>query len=167
MQRPLPPIATVRPAVRHYFPITTLRVEPGEPLPDFAATPNLAAFRGAPLLLNVFSVSCGPCIREVPKLNALHAANPDLQVLALCAEDADEAARFRRRHGLTWPVVAPGADYVYTRLGIEGIPAFLLLDADGRLLGSTYANQVADAQGYVTVDGLRAWVAALGGPRLR
>ena len=61
-------------------------------------------------------------------------------------------------HGPSWPIVAPGVDYAYRELGIEGIPAFLLLDAHGRLLASTYANQVADATGEVTLAGLRAWI---------
>lgn len=58
-------------------------------------------------------------------------------------------------HGPSCP---PGGDYAYRELGIEGIPAFLLLDAHGRLLASTYANQVTDATGEVTLAGLRAWI---------
>lgn len=40
----------------------------------------------------------------------------------------------------------------------RGDPGILVLDAHGRLLASTYANQVADATGEVTLAGLRAWI---------
>lgn len=143
---------------KHYFPITTLLVEAGERLPDFGVMGGLAAFAGRPLLLNLYSAHCPPCIREIPVLNAFMAYAGALQLLALSVDDEADTAQFRRTRGLAWPIAAPGEDYAYRQLGIEGIPAFLLLDADGRLLASTYSNQLAGAQGEVSLAGLMAWV---------
>lgn len=147
-------------ADKHYFPITTLLVDVGELLPDFRVNGGLARFRGRPLLVNLYSAHCPPCIREIPLLNAFlgEAEAEAMQVLAISVDDVEETARLAPRLGLAWPVVAPGEDYAYRGLGIEGIPAFLLLDAHGRLLASTYANQVADATGEATLAGLRAWI---------
>ena len=44
----------MRDADKHYFPITTLLVDPGEPLPDFRVGGGLARFRGGPLLVNLY-----------------------------------------------------------------------------------------------------------------
>lgn len=81
-----------------------------------------------------------------------------MHVVAISVDDVEETSRHAPRLGLAWPIVAPGEDYAYRELGIEGIPAFLLLDSHGRLLASTYANQVGGTTGEVTLDGLRAWI---------
>ena len=148
----------MRDADKHYFPITTLLVDPGEPLPDFRVGGGLARFRGGPLLVNLYSAHCPPCLREIPVLNAFLRDAQAVHVVAISVDDVEESAHLAPQLGLAWPIVAPGGDYAYRELGIEGIPAFLLLDAHGRLLASTYANQVADATGEVTLAGLRAWI---------
>ena len=51
----------MRDADKHYFPITTLLVDPGEPLPDFRVGGGLARFRGGPLLVNLYGAHCPPC----------------------------------------------------------------------------------------------------------
>lgn len=145
-------------SARHYFPITTLMIDVGEPVPDFIVDGGLGRYRGRPLLVNFYSAYCPPCIREIPVLNAFIRQAGDLQALAISVDDPREAATLQPRLGLAWPVVAPGEDYAYRAIGIEGIPAFLLLDARGNLLASTYSNQVADGSGEVTLAGLLAWI---------
>jgi thiol-disulfide isomerase/thioredoxin len=146
---------------KHYFPITTLRVDVGEQLPDFGIAGGLAAYAGRPLLINLFSAHCPPCIREIPVLNAFMAHAGHLQLQAISVDDEADTTQFRRTRGLAWQVIAPGEDYAYQQLGIEGIPAFLLVDAQGRLLASTYSNQLADTQGEVSLAGLMAWTSQM------
>ncbi|MGE0180528.1 MAG: TlpA family protein disulfide reductase, partial [Sphingomonas sp.] len=49
---------------------------------------TMAAFRGRPLLVNLWATWCGPCIVEMPSLDALAGRDGNLQVLAL-SQDMD------------------------------------------------------------------------------
>ncbi len=73
------------------------RSHAGEDAPDFVFTGpdgkdvTLAQFRGTPLLVNLWATWCGPCVEEMPTIDALAGGDADLRVLAV-SQDMGEAA---------------------------------------------------------------------------
>ena len=97
---------------------------------------TLAEFRGKPLLLNLWATWCGPCIVEMPTLDALAAREAGkIQVVAL-SQDLEGAAKvdaFFKKHDL--PNLAPYLDEqgeVGTALGVTTLPTTIYYDAEGK-----------------------------------
>jgi thiol-disulfide isomerase/thioredoxin len=102
--------------------------------PDGKPT-SLAAFRGAPVLVNLWATWCAPCIKEMPTLDAL-AGDGKLKVVAVSQdlEGRKAAAPFLAKHG--WTKLAGYAD---PKLGLStglnaNLPTTILYDAAGKEL---------------------------------
>ena len=113
----------------------------GTPAPDVAfedphgRPARLSDFRGRPVLVNLWATWCGPCVVEMPSLDALAAREGErLTVLALSQDMAGReavteffAARdFRRLE----PYLDAELDFM-TSLGIDVLPTTILYDAEG------------------------------------
>ena len=99
-------------------------------------TTSFAAFRGRPLLVNLWATWCGPCIVEMPSLDALAEREGDaLQVLALSQdmEGRDRVTAFfgARRFNRLEPYLDAQLS-VMTNLRIDTLPTTILYDAQGR-----------------------------------
>lgn len=110
-------------------------------LPDLSATPvDVAAFRGRPLLINVWASWCGPCAEEMPELARFADAQGDhgVQVLGLALDTRDGVQDFLQRVPVGYPIVldTPGPDDASVRLGnTQGLlPYSVLVDAQGRIV---------------------------------
>ena len=99
------------------------------------ATVTLAAFRGKPLLLNLWATWCAPCIKEMPSLDRLAAERQGKLTVLAVAQDlqgADVVDPWFQRSGLTQlqPYLDPPnnllADYN------SALPVTILFDAQGR-----------------------------------
>lgn len=106
------------------------RSHAGEPAPSASfrgpddAPVTLAAFRGRPLLVNLWATWCAPCIAEMPTLDALAAARGKTMTVVAVAEDLQGAA-----------VVDPW----FQKAGLKALQPYLdpenrLLDAAGAVL---------------------------------
>jgi thiol-disulfide isomerase/thioredoxin len=140
----------------------TAPAQAGEPVTDTAAPaegnpavveqtaerPNLVAttvdgqrldlldFRGRWLVVNFWATWCGPCLKEMPELSALHAMREQIKVVGLAYEDisVEEMKEFLQAHPVAYPVViidplAPPADFATPR----GLPTTYLIAPDGRV----------------------------------
>ena len=96
---------------------------------------RIADFRGRPVLVNLWATWCGPCIVEMPSLDALAVREGEaLQVLALSQDmegrqkvtDFFAARNFRRLE----PYLDPGLAFM-TSLGVDTLPTTILYDAEG------------------------------------
>lgn len=97
---------------------------------------RLSDFRGRPVLVNLWATWCGPCVVEMPSLDALAVREGEtIEVLAL-SQDMDgrqkvtdffAARNFRRLE----PYLDPSLDLMVS-LGIDTLPTTILYDADGR-----------------------------------
>lgn len=131
MPAPAPP-ATPSGAVDRSHKGTAVPAVPVARLDNAPAT--LAAFRGKPLLVNLWATWCGPCVRELPTLDALAAARPDLQVVAVSEDSRTDAiAPFLAKHPAAHlTVLSDAKNVLLQRFGADNLPETILFDAHGR-----------------------------------
>jgi peroxiredoxin len=143
-----------------------LRVEVGEPVPDFRLdTPDgaelrLSDFRGQAVVLNFWATWCAPCRAEMPDLQALHdehAATGDLTVVAIdLQESGDSVTSFAEELELTFPLALDRSGDVAERYGLIGLPGTFFIDVDGILR----ARALGQLSGDLLPDGVSAALAS-------
>lgn len=108
---------------------------------------SLAAFRGKPLLINVWASWCGPCRAEMGSLDRLaRRLNGRVQVIGISTDDDRAAAlAFLRGARLGFPNYLDHALQLETLLGADRIPLTLLVDARGRVLARHYGSRQWDS----------------------
>jgi thiol-disulfide isomerase/thioredoxin len=117
---------------------------PGEPAPAFAlpsldgdASVTLAGQRGHVVLLNFWATWCGPCEAEMPSMERLHArlrGEPFALLAVSVAKERDAIEAFRKRLGLSFPILLDPDEAVAHRYQTTGFPESLLIDAEGRVV---------------------------------
>jgi len=106
--------------------------------PDGRPT-RLAAFRGRPLLINLWATWCGPCIVEMPSLDTLAQRQPEgrgLQVVAI-SQDASDGRRkvtdfFAARSFQRLQPYLDSEMGLMFGLGLDTLPTTILYDSQGR-----------------------------------
>jgi thiol-disulfide isomerase/thioredoxin len=143
---------------------TVDRSKQGEAAPaygflDPAGKPvTLAAFRGKPLLVNLWATWCAPCVREMPTLDRLAVREKGkLQVLVI-SQDLDGAAKVtpffeKAKFTALQPYLDPDVKFS-TGYGVN-LPTTILYDAQGKEVwrvsgdmdwdGETAATWIAEA----------------------
>jgi thiol-disulfide isomerase/thioredoxin len=89
-----------------------------------------------PIVLDVWATWCGPCTQSLPHLESLARRYEGRVTFVAVSVDEEEevAARYlERRGGASFRTAWLGADGM-ARLGIGGIPAMFVFDADHRLV---------------------------------
>lgn len=91
---------------------------------------------GKPLLLNFWSSTCAPCIREMPALDQVWRTNRDrIDVLGLDYVEAPELGQaMARRTGVQYPLARDAKGTLLRRFGGTGLPLTVLIGADGTVL---------------------------------
>ncbi|WP_435009078.1 sigma-70 family RNA polymerase sigma factor [Tundrisphaera lichenicola] len=120
---------------------------------------KLEDFRGKFVLLDFWATWCGPCIGEIPQLQAVHDAFREdgrFVILSLSVDEKiDEPRAFQEKRKLPWSQgflgegihsATPGS------FGVRAIPAFVLVGPDGRIVkkgmrGKEIEAAVAEALG--------------------
>lgn len=134
-------------------------IGPGSTAPDFAAvtvpvdatTPalprSIAAYRGRPMLLNIWATWCAPCREEMPRIERLHGefAAGGLAVVAVSIDNpgmAEAIREFRRDMGLTFEIVYDESGQIRDAYQTTGVPETFLIDRAGvirrRLIGASW-----------------------------
>jgi len=124
------------------FALTT----PPEPAPDVAfetpagGTVGLADFRGRVILLNFWATWCGPCVEEMPALDALQAALGDrpFDVVAVSIDrgGAADVQPFYDAHGIgNLAVYLDPLGAAPRAFEALGLPTTVLIDPQGRVVG--------------------------------
>jgi thiol-disulfide isomerase/thioredoxin len=119
------------------------RSHAGTPAPAQAFTDpdgrpaHLADFRGHPLLVNLWATWCGPCVIELPSLDALAGqAHPNgLKVIAISQDTGahDQVTRFLAEHNVRNLAAYQDAEMqAMTSLQLDTLPTTILYDSDGK-----------------------------------
>ncbi|WP_426489885.1 redoxin domain-containing protein [Hymenobacter sp. 102] len=130
--------------VLHNMPVVG-RAAPDFTMPDTAGVAtSLSRLRGRYVLLDFWGHWCGPCIRVMPQLAALHQQyGQQVQFVGVAAEDAKDKPAWlqtiRKHHapGLQLSELAGDATPVLTTYNINAFPTYLLLNPQGVVVART------------------------------
>jgi cytochrome c biogenesis protein CcmG/thiol:disulfide interchange protein DsbE len=93
--------------------------------------------RGRWVVVNFFSTTCVPCIREHPELVAFataHAEADDVRLVTVAFDDSPSAvAAFFARNGGDWPVLTVDTGRVAVDWGVIGVPESYLVTPSGHV----------------------------------
>jgi thiol-disulfide isomerase/thioredoxin len=135
-----------------------IETTPSRPVPDLTLTDlaqeqpaSLAAYRGKPLIVNLWATWCGPCIKEMPSLEKLAADFKDRGV-AVVAISEDRGGKFVvdpfiKDHGIAGlPIFLDKSMSTMKAMKQTTIlPMTLLIDADGNEIGRVVGDRDWDS----------------------
>lgn len=112
---------------------------------------NLADLTGKVTYIDVWATWCGPCCREIPYLEKVverFKGNDKIQFISVSVDDDLDA--WRKKLDADKPewaqyVLSPEEHKAFmSALGINGIPRFILLDAEGRFISNDAVRPSSD-----------------------
>ncbi len=130
------------------------KIRMGKTIPSFLLTnedgpENLSnqTFAGKILLIDFWATWCRPCIEELPNLHATYEKfhSSGFEILSINVDDKAGRARFMRRTGkfpMPWSNATLGrgeGDEMKRRFEVEGLPTMILVDGEGKILGTDFA----------------------------
>ena len=105
------------------------------------------ATNGRPMLINMWSSTCAPCVAEMPALEKVWLANRDsIDIIGLDHIEPPELGRaMAERTGVTYPLGRDTKGIILRELGGVGLPYTVLVASDGTIL-ATHAGALTEAQ---------------------
>jgi len=109
----------------------------------------LADFRGRHVILNLWATWCGPCVTELPALANLKASLPEERIIVVAVDleslEPDEVATFLAEHDAAGLGVYrnPTLSLMDT-LDVYGLPYTVVVDPQGRMVGSAFGDEPWD-----------------------
>ena len=115
----------------------------------------LSAFRGKPLIINIWASYCSPCLQEMGSLERLSKRyGNQFNVIGVSIDDYPERAQaFLARARTTFPHFIDQKLTMEHMLGANRIPLTVLVDAQGRVLHKVYGAREWDSPDSVKAIG--------------
>lgn len=139
-----------RPA-QHYINLARLRAKtaPGQPYVDFrgcdaSGNPiNLSGYiePGKYTLIDFMASWCPYCIKDMSAIKEIRDKYKDkgLEVVSVAVRDEHDAtAKAVEKHGIEWNVVYDAGRIPYDLYGFSGIPHYMLIGPDGKIVTRTF-----------------------------
>lgn len=127
---------------------------------------DLRSLEGKRVLLDVWSIGCGPCIEHIPTLNRLSDEYADRLTVVSLNNDIvydtplEHVEAAVKQHGLATLVLSDSAEGVLTeRFEVTGWPLYLLISPDGQILEARREGRRS-----LSLDEIERYVAALPNP---
>jgi len=103
---------------------------------------SLAAFAGKPVVINIWASWCTGCRQEARDLAEFARKHPEAQLVGLDIQDTKSGASdFYREFGWSHPSIFDPSGKLAARLGLQGLPTTIFLDARhreaARIIGAT------------------------------
>jgi len=134
-----------------------IETRPAGPVPELNFTDideqpaNLAAYKGKPLIVNLWATWCAPCVKEMPSLARLAAALKD-QGVAVVAISEDRGGKyvvdpFLKEHAISGlPIyldktMSTGKAFKATTV----LPMTILINAEGNEIGRVFGDREWDS----------------------
>jgi uncharacterized protein (TIGR03435 family) len=130
--------------------LLTAAVKVGDPAPAIhfdkllpeqpAANASFEALAGKAVVLEIWATWCGPCVGAIPHLNELAEKFKDRPIVFLSVSNEEPAVveGFLKKRPIGGLVGIAHAESPWKLYGVEGIPATFLIDATGKIAGSTH-----------------------------
>ena len=110
----------------------------------------LGELNGKYVLLDFWATWCGPCIGEIPQLQAVYDAFGDDKRFAILSisvdEKIEEPKKFQDKRRLPWLQAFLGGGVhnpTTSTFGIRAIPAFVLVGPDGKIVARGIAGKIS------------------------
>ncbi|WP_136419214.1 TlpA disulfide reductase family protein [Herbaspirillum sp. ST 5-3] len=117
---------------------------------------KLSAYRGKPLVINVWASWCGPCRAEMGSLERLakRYGGKQFNVIGVSTDDyRDRALAFLQQSKTSFSNYIDSELFLENMLGADRIPLTLLVDAQGRVVAKFYGAKQWDSPEAVDVIG--------------
>ena len=101
--------------------------------------------KGKAVVVNFWASWCVPCRDEAPVLQKTYARYRDQGLVVLGVDVNDfrqDARRFMKRYGLSYPVVYDGKGSTVGKWGVRGFPETFFVDRTGKLVGERIEGAV-------------------------
>lgn len=98
---------------------------------------SLSTLRGKVVLVNFWATWCSPCKEEMPLLQAYYDAHKEDDFVLVgvnVSDDVEDAQAFIDQSGYTFPVWSDPPGNVLIDLNMNGLPASLVVDEQGKLV---------------------------------
>lgn len=97
----------------------------------------LSRYQGSPLIVNFWATWCKPCIEEMPDLQALHERYPDMPMLGLAVDRAQNVEGFLRKIPVSYDILLAASNGVPVMRALGnrsgGLPFTVAFNAKGRV----------------------------------
>lgn len=101
---------------------------------------------GRPVILNFWASWCGPCVAEMPALDAAADANTNVIFLGIAADDTEaNASSFAEEIGVGYPLGIDTTGIIAADYRVFGLPATYAIGSDGSITEIAY-GQLDDAE---------------------
>jgi peroxiredoxin len=108
---------------------------PAFSLDDLEGNPvEFSALHGKVVLLDFWSITCAPCVRELPMLEKLAARHKDdLVVWGISENPPQRDTKWLAQHAQSFPTLSDPEYAVSSLFRIQGVPTTILIGRDGKI----------------------------------
>jgi peroxiredoxin len=94
---------------------------------------SLADFRGHPIVVNFWQLSCPPCVQELPHFQEVYSSNPNAIILTIAIGNSSTLSNFVSENNYGFPVLPDIDGAVAASYGVRYTPTTFLIDSTGRI----------------------------------